>query len=134
MTDTDFDLPSDWVEQSLEDTGERQLVQVQRTTANGTSFIVAVLSATNTDQYVLRFSTIEPQAIPTRHDYRVQTYGSRDEVLAAADSFVDHVDGRLRDETISATNPDIASIEEMIQAFRGTALPEMLRRLVHELR
>lgn len=135
MTDVDIALPSDWSEHVDETQRGSALVEFQHETDDGTTFIVSVLPRTTADEgYTLRLSTITQTPTHVRHDYTIDEYDSLEDAVDGTESFLEQLSHRLRDGSISSTDPAIDEIRNIIRAFTGERRFRAARRLIRRSR
>lgn len=135
MTDIDIDTPSAWRRHSDEEKSDSAIVEYERKTADGMTFIVSVSQRTvDTEEYLLHLSTINPRSTPVRHDYPIEEYETREEAITEAEAFIQHLSRQLHTGAVSSADPTIDEIQEMIQEFTDAGFFPPLHHLVRRLR
>jgi quercetin dioxygenase-like cupin family protein len=134
VTKGDSGLPPEWTERHDETRHGAAVVEYQHETADETTFIVSVTPRTDTGEFTLRLSTIDPASTHVRHDYPVDEYDTVEEAAEGAESFVETLSQRLRAGSISSADPNIDAIRETIQAFRGNRGFPSVRQLLRRFR
>lgn len=77
------------------------------------------MDQTDDKGYQVRLSTITRTSTKVRHDYPVEEYNSGAMAMTGAVSFIDHFTGRLREGSVSKTEPKVNIVRETIQDFTG---------------
>lgn len=134
MTETETDLPAEWIEKPDEAQRGPAIVEYQHETADETTFIVSVMPKTADEGFKLRLSTINPTSTHVRHDYPVEEYETQAAAVEGAESFIEEFSQRVREGSISSADPEIDAIRETIQAFKGNRLFPSIGRLLRRLR
>lgn len=134
MTDVEIDLPAGWTELSDEKQDGSALVAYQYGTGEETTFIVSILPRVGERGYMLRLSTVDRTSTHVRHDYPVEEYDSLEVAVDGAESFLEHISQRLREDSMPAADPDIEAMRETIQAFTENRRFPAVRRLLRRFR
>lgn len=135
MTDLDIDPPEGWSVHRPDDQRETVLIEYRRQTAGRMTFVVSIREwARDTDGYKLRLSAINPTVTHLHHNYPVDEYDSKAEAVAGAESFIEHFSDRLREGSVSTTEPQIEEIRRAIREFTDGGLFSTVQRFVHRLR
>jgi len=135
MVDTEIDTPPGWEEQTGEERRGDTICGYQYVTDEEVRFVVSVLEpAVYEDTNRLRFATVDPTGTHIRQDYPVEEYESIEAAIRAAESLIEHISLRLEEGSISASEPEVASIRDAIQDFTGHPLFPSLQHLIRRLR
>lgn len=134
VTNTDIDLPAEWIEKSEETQRGSAIVECQHETATETTYIVSVIPQTANKGFKLRLSTINPSSTHVRHDYPIEEYDTREDAVEEAESFIEEFSQRLQEGYISSADPEIEAIRDTIQAFKGNRLFPSIGRLFRRFR
>ncbi|WP_049936724.1 hypothetical protein [Haloplanus natans] len=71
-------------------------MEYQHETTDETAFVLSITSRTDTGEFALRLSTIDPASTHVRHDYPVDEYDTVEEAAEGAESFVETLSQRLQ--------------------------------------
>jgi hypothetical protein len=131
MTDSEFNLPSDWrIVESANRTDSD--IKFRFRTATGTTFTVEVVSNPHvSNAHQLRLSTNTPTNV--RHNYLIDSYESHESAVSAAESFTNHLARRIRQNKLSASDPSVNAVQEVIKAFGEDSLLVSLRQTIAQL-
>ncbi|MFC7010121.1 hypothetical protein [Halalkalicoccus salilacus] len=78
MQDVEIEHPAGWTEQTESTHRTAARIEYKYETADETIFIVSILpKAVGTEEFQLRFSTINVTATHVRHDYPIDSYESQ---------------------------------------------------------
>ena len=129
MTDDGDGLPEGWSKTRADEAG-RERYQFQLDQADGATFLVWVVERGEDDPFQTRLTTISNAGNRVRHDYPVDTYESKETAIDGAESFVDRLDSRLRQGTVSDDDPTVEDVQRFIDQFVGLGIGTRLRRFL----
>jgi hypothetical protein len=131
----EIELPSGWSQRPEEEQQRSALTEFQCTPSTTTTFIVSLLQRpAEAEEYKLQLSTINRTAAThVRHDYSLEGYSTQDAALTAAESLINALDARFRDETISSADPTLEEIDGIIQEYTETYRFPRIQRFFRRL-
>lgn len=127
-------LPGDW---SVSRPGAESSMEVRRFQLDrdgGGLFIVWVLHRTrDRDPIEAQLTTISDGGNRVRHDYPVGTFPDEATAIAETTAFVDLVDSRLKDGSVSGDDPSAAAIQDMLDEYHRIGVGSRLLRLMGQI-
>lgn len=133
MVDTD-DLPGDWSVTCQSDDAGMEVGRFQLDRDGGGLFVVWVLErARDGEPFEAQLTTISDRDNRVRHDYPVGTFAAEATAIAEAEAFVECLDIRLADGSISGDNPSVAGIQAVLDEYHRVGVGSRLLRVLGQI-
>lgn len=134
MPDNVTEPPEGWTTRSGDDTTPRTLLTLEYPPEQNPVFRITADARPDTPAYTVRLSTIPTDTEHARHDFHVTTAETRDDATAAAIALAHEIPARIENGTISARNPALETIQELIDDTHPNTAPSLIERLAGRFR
>lgn len=127
-------LPGEWVDEARALGNDSEIRRFVRDPDRAATFLVWVLRHEDSpDPIETRLTTIHGSERPVRHDYAIGVSDSEAAGIDTAESFVDALETRLRDQRMSAAEPDVDEVQDLIADFTGPGIGYRIGRFLARL-